>query len=255
MSRGPRRGNRAQTRRDTRRATADSTGDRRRWCARKYYARKDNWRRIDGDWLEPADGLALQLDGATNNSSLALAIEIGRPGEGKVLLFPGDAQIGSWRSWFGKVPRRNGEPLGKEMVWTVGTREVRVRDLLARTVLYKVGHHGSHNATLRHDGLEIMGTRWPDEFVAMLPVDEEVAKNREDYGQMPRTSLVVDLLNHTDGKLMRIDEDAHEPEKEIKVPPYTLEERSPEFERVKHRENVFSGKVKTDLYIQYTVYL
>lgn len=248
-------GDRARTRRDTRRATADSTRDRRRWCARKYYARQDNWRRIDGDWLEPADGLALQLDGATNNSSLALAIEIGRPGEGKVLLFPGDAQIGSWRSWFGKVPRRNGEPLGKEMVWTVGTREVRVRDLLARTVLYKVGHHGSHNATLRHDGLEIMGTRWPDEFVAMLPVDEEVAKNREDYGQMPRTSLVVDLLNHTDGKLMRIDEDAHEPEKEIKVPPYTLEERSAEFEGVKHRENVFSGKVKTDLYIQYTVYL
>jgi hypothetical protein len=141
------------------------------------------------------------------------------------------------------------------MVWTVGAREVKVtaRDLLARTVLYKVGHHGSHNATLKRDGLEIMGTRWPDEFVAMLPVDEEVAKNREDYGEMPRTSLVADLLNRTGGKLMRIDEGAPEPEEEIKVLPYTLEERGAEFEGVKHRENEFSGKVKTDLYIEYTV--
>ena len=56
-----------------------------------------SWRRIDDNWLSVADNLALQLDSDTNNTSLALAIELS-PG-GKVLLFPGDAQVGNWLSW------------------------------------------------------------------------------------------------------------------------------------------------------------
>src|SRR5205085_6914038 len=58
-----------------------------------------SWRRIDDNWLGAANNLALQLDADTNNTSLALAIELS-PG-GKVLLFPGDAQVGSWLSWHG----------------------------------------------------------------------------------------------------------------------------------------------------------
>jgi len=45
-------------------------------------------------------------------------------------------------------------------------------DLLARTVFYKVGHHGSHNATLRQQGLEQMKRL----KTAVIPVDEVVAK-------------------------------------------------------------------------------
>jgi hypothetical protein len=82
------------------------------------------WRRIDSDWLESAGSLALYLDGDINNTSLVLAIELGQAG--KVLLFPGDAQYGNWLSW---------------------ARTQRGIDLLKRTVFYKVGHHGSHNAT------------------------------------------------------------------------------------------------------------
>ena len=52
---------------------------------------------MDGEWLDIATDLALQLDSATNNTSLVLAIE--RIADGKVLLFPGDAQQGNWRSW------------------------------------------------------------------------------------------------------------------------------------------------------------
>ena len=55
---------------------------------------------------------------------------------GKVLLFAADAQRGSWISW------AKGD-------WRDGERTIAAKDLLARTVLYKVGHHGSHNATLR----------------------------------------------------------------------------------------------------------
>ena len=49
------------------------------------------------DVVHPADHLALAWDSHTNNTSLALAIELWRAGP--VLLFPGDAQVGNWLSW------------------------------------------------------------------------------------------------------------------------------------------------------------
>ena len=62
------------------------------------------WRRIDNDWLLRSGQLALNLDGDTNNTSLALAIEL-LPG-GQVLLFPGDAQVGSTVLHIGRHIRR-----------------------------------------------------------------------------------------------------------------------------------------------------
>ncbi|HET7088918.1 MAG TPA: hypothetical protein VFL17_09730, partial [Anaerolineae bacterium] len=61
-----------------------------------YDAPGEAWRRIDYDWLTAADDLALQLDNATNNTSLVLAIEL--IGDGRVLLLPADAQLGNWKS-------------------------------------------------------------------------------------------------------------------------------------------------------------
>ena len=58
---------------------------------------EQSWRRIESDWLGAAGRLALQLDSHTNNTSLALAIELS-PSH-RVLLFPGDAQVGNWLSW------------------------------------------------------------------------------------------------------------------------------------------------------------
>jgi hypothetical protein len=174
----------------------------------KRYLDEEAWRRIEGDWLEAAGEFALQLDNATNNTSLAFALEIGPPGRGKVLLFPGDAQVGNWRSWFGKVTLGKRE-LGRDMAWNVGRREVTAEDLLRRTVLYKVGHHGSHNATLREQGLELMGrTDGTGELVAFLPVDEHVARERAHYGEMPLRSLVKDLLIRTGGRVVRNDDGA-----------------------------------------------
>ena len=60
--------------------------------------------------------------------------------------------------------------------WQVDNRTVRSDDLLARTVLYKVGHHGSHNATLREKGLELMAS---GELTAMIPVNRVTAKKME----------------------------------------------------------------------------
>jgi hypothetical protein len=176
------------------------------------YLNADAWRRIEGDWMEAASEFALQLDSATNNTSLAFALEIGPPGAGKVLLFPGDAQVGSWLSWFGKVQIGNRE-LGKDMVWTVANGngdgsggKVTAEDLLRRTVFYKVGHHGSHNATLRDKGLALMGRfGGTSDLVAFLPVDEHVARDLAHYGEMPLRSLVKDLAIRTGGRVARND--------------------------------------------------
>ncbi len=106
------------------------------------------WRRIDNEWLVSSARMALQLDSATNNTSLVLAFELD---DERVLLFPADAQIGSWRSWLGL--QWSAEQAGRSAAVTA-------RDLLQRTVFYKVGHHGSENATRKEDGLEF-DDRWP----------------------------------------------------------------------------------------------
>jgi hypothetical protein len=98
------------------------------------------WRRIDNEWLLSAETLALAMSDQTNNSSLVLAFELGVGG--KVLLFVGDAQRGNWLSW-------------AKSDWKDGTSRVTAKDLLARTVLYKVGHHGSHNATLNGSHVDL----------------------------------------------------------------------------------------------------
>ena len=56
-----------------------------------------SWRRIDAAYMDAAAEFALQLDSATNNTSLVLALEL--IDSGKVLLFVADAQVGNWLSW------------------------------------------------------------------------------------------------------------------------------------------------------------
>ena len=144
------------------------------------------WRRIGSDWLAAASNLALQLDGDTNNTSLVLAIELVE--SGKVLLFTADAQVGNWLSW-------------ERVAWaSEGIPPVRGTDLLRRTVLYKVGHHGSHNATLREKGLELMERR---DLVAMIPVDHEQAKRKK--WAMPFDPLYARLIEKTQGRVIRAD--------------------------------------------------
>jgi hypothetical protein len=68
--------------------------------------------------------LSVAIDQTVNNTSLMLLIQLGRSS----LLFPGDSQ---WGSWDRVLQSDEG------------------RELLSRTTFYKVGHHGSHNATPR----------------------------------------------------------------------------------------------------------
>ena len=145
----------------------------------------DAWRRIDTDWLGGASDLALQLDSLTNNTSLVIAIEL--PG-GDVLLFAADAQVGNWLSW-------------QDRSWTVDGKTVTGPDLLKNAIFYKVGHHGSHNATLRAQGLEEMVRL----RVAMIPVDHDMAVKKR-WGKMPLDDLVTALGQRAKGCVLRVDQ-------------------------------------------------
>lgn len=169
----------------------------------RYWGAED-WRQIEASWLGEAPELALQLDSRTNNTSLALAIELP---DKDVLLFAADAQVGNWLSW-------------QDLAWTLpdGTKTTGP-DLLARTVFYKVGHHGSHNATLREKGLEMMGNL----RAAMIPVDHAVALKKR-WGNMPLPELLDALDERTRRFVLRSDKPAP------RDGPYPLVERELYFE-------------------------
>jgi hypothetical protein len=148
-------------------------------------AAPDAWRRIDSDWLGGASDLALQLDSLTNNTSLVIALEL--PGRG-VLLFAADAQVGNWLSW-------------QDRSWTVDGKTVTGPDLLKNSIFYKVGHHGSHNATLKALGLEEMQRL----RVAMIPVDHAMAVKKR-WGKMPLDELVAALNQRAKDVVLRVDQ-------------------------------------------------
>lgn len=145
------------------------------------------WRRIDGDWLGASADLAMQLDDRTNNSSLVLAFEF--VDSGRVLLFAADAQIGNWLSW-------------QDLKWNVDGKSVSGPELLSRVVYYKVGHHGSRNATAKSKGLQLMSD--PD-FAAFVPTNEIDAK-RVKWGEMPFRGILDDLEKRADGRVIRADD-------------------------------------------------
>jgi hypothetical protein len=168
-----------------------------------YFASGEEWRRIDTDWLNVAEQLALNLDNDTNNTSLTLAFEWGPVGRGEILLFVGDAQVGNWLSW-------------RTRPCEVDGRTISADDLLKRTLVYKVGHHGSHNATVKRDpdhtsaehprgepfGLELM----PSRLIALIPVDQAaVRKKMPRPWHMPHTPLYRRLLEKADGRVLRSD--------------------------------------------------
>lgn len=154
---------------------------------RRY--RAEPWRRIDNDWLQSAATLALQLDNSINNTSLVLAFEL--VASGRVLLFVGDSELESWKSWQGRAFQVKD---GAEK------KTVTARDLLARTVFYKVGHHGSGNATLRA-GLEAMTHA---DLVAAVPTDQKFAKDKQGW-DMPAAKLAPALSAQARGRVLYAD--------------------------------------------------
>jgi hypothetical protein len=160
------------------------------------------WRRIDSDWLLAAESFALSMTAGINNTSLVLAFEL--PVSRKVLLFAADAQNGNWKSW-------------ADGSFRDGDRRVTARDLLSRTVLYKVGHHGSHNATLTGKP----DSPWPNlswmgegpaarEFTAMITAHRDWAVSKAEWDH-PLPAIRAALMAKAGGRVLQLDMQGLEP--------------------------------------------
>jgi hypothetical protein len=115
---------------------------------------------------------AVALDKAVNGTSLMLLFQVGRA----LLLFPGDAQWGTWK-------RAMDDP-----VW---------REMLGGLSFLKVGHHGSHNAT---------PVTFVDE-VARAPFTAMVStRATKRYKEIPRRPLLERLMSKCPGLVVRSDD-------------------------------------------------
>jgi hypothetical protein len=102
------------------------------------------------------------LDGVMNNTSLILLFKIGT----KRLLFPGDAQLENW---------------------SAALKDPKIRALLADVDLYKVGHHGSLNATPKENLWKKFRKRGKPSFQTLL------STHAGEYNDVPLTNFVETL--------------------------------------------------------------
>jgi beta-lactamase superfamily II metal-dependent hydrolase len=120
--------------------------------------------------LGPQDAMALALDSVVNNTSLVLLLAF----RGRALLFPGDAQWGSWKHWI---------------------EEPEADALLEQVAFLKVAHHGSYNATPRR-ALERMRKGG---FAAF------VSTQSSPWPSIPREPLMARLAKQTRNRVLRSD--------------------------------------------------
>jgi len=192
-----------------------------------YFAANEQYRSIDDDFLNLAGALAMQLDGDTNNTSLAFAVEFIE--SGKVLLFPADAQVGNWQSWH-------------DLQWNINSGSVdqviKTSSLLNRTVFYKAGHHASHNATLKELGLELMIS---EDLVVFVPEKED------QYNGIPYVPLVERLKVRSKGRTF-FSADKNYPPTEV------LASKPPQLSKKEWADFTQNCEV-ADLFIEYTIHL
>jgi hypothetical protein len=125
-------------------------------------------RRIRGDNLLQ---IVRILDDAMNNTSVILLFEVGN----QALLFPGDAQIENWS-------------------YTLRQEDLMHR--LKRVTLYKVGHHGSRNATPKSLWKNFARTGPPsktDRLVTVMSTMGSVYGQIAEGTEVPRRSLLKEL--------------------------------------------------------------
>jgi hypothetical protein len=195
------------------------------------------WRRIDYDWLFSSGFFALRLNSMTNNLTLCLAIEFEECG--KVLLFPGDAEFGSWKSW------HNIDWQDKAGI------DIKTKDLLNKVVLYKVAHHLSHNGTAKELGLEMMIS--PD-LCAMVPLDYSVISSSW-KNTMPSRMILKELLEKTKGRMIVMNEDGifYDLNEEVPLSDKIAESRQ---HMTQAERDAFNNALDTDsseFYIEYTL--
>jgi len=132
------------------------------------------------------------IDGTLNNQSLAVLFTCRK----RKLLFVGDAQWGNWAYWlYGRAVKGKAPALSD-----------RARRILASVDFYKVGHHGSTNAT----PISVVGALAAG-CAAMCSTETGYPSRKRTYGsvkaktEVPRTALMEALEKRTRQKLVRSD--------------------------------------------------
>ena len=139
--------------------------------------------RMQPDMLAAA---ADKLDGTLNNQSLVVLFTC----KGKKLLFVGDAQWGNWSYWL----------YGKAVSGADPGITAQARDILGSIDFYKVGHHGSTNAT----PVPAVGALNKD-CAAMCSTATGAYGKPEKKTEVPRTALIDALESRTGNRLVRSD--------------------------------------------------
>ena len=116
--------------------------------------------------------VAVQIDKAVNGTSLMIMFEAGRAH----MLFPGDAQWGTWQNALG---------------------DPEFKDLLMKTNFLKVGHHGSHNATPKDFVTDVLVK---NNFVGMICTRETKV-----FKKIPLPSLLTALDERSGKRIARSD--------------------------------------------------
>ena len=119
--------------------------------------------------------IAVALDKAVNGTSLMLILEVA----GTFFLFPGDAQWGTWNSAM------------QDPEW---------KQMLKNVAFYKIGHHGSHNATpkdfvdeMMPDGISAMASTltrnvWPD--IPRVPLLDRLAEKNVNVARSDKPNKI-----------------------------------------------------------------
>lgn len=129
-------------------------------------------KKLDNGYAQNILRIVRALDNVLNNTSVILLFKV----KDNVLLFPGDAQLENWQ-----YALENLDPQTKEK--------------LKKTIVYKVGHHGSTNATPRQGLWNLFVNRKKESnskyMTALLSTESG------NHDKVPRKSLVDTLKAET----------------------------------------------------------
>jgi hypothetical protein len=144
----------------------------------EYFPSQTRWfvRQMEALRGQQLLGLVRILDKTMNNTSVILVFEVGQ----KKLLFPGDAQIENWSC---ALDKKN------------------IARLLKDVTLYKVGHHGSRNATPKtlwnnFDHRGVKGTK--NRLQTIISTMKKKHGHIKSHTEVPRRTLVDALLASSD---------------------------------------------------------
>jgi hypothetical protein len=126
---------------------------------------------------------AAKIDTFLNNQSLVVLFTFG----GKKLLFAGDAQAGNWEHWLYKLDAPINDPTKAGDLTEVSQQILQTIDF------YKVGHHGSTNATPIPVVNALGKDHSADGFVAMCSTQIDVYGNSAKGSEVPRAPLMKAL--------------------------------------------------------------